>query len=1471
MKHLIQKKIVLFIAVLFAGASAEAQVARSSFLGPEGGLVNVVRGTMYGDTLWAGLQRYGDAGQNQHAGIYTSFNEGKSWQRTSVGFTSVVDIEAQPNDSRHVLAATEAGIFSSTDGGATWTASANLSSNFNCVAFAAVNPSVIFAGGSGIQKSTDGGATWSDLGFGYPVRALALDPNDPRIVVYAGTENAGVFKSTDGGATWISMKSNLTLPAALSIRSLTINPLIPANIVAGTDAGPYFILDFPGSWFSFPNGILDSIAQSVAIVVGDTINRSQNSLRYYVGTKGNDFSQRAKPVHGGLYISSTSTTWNPIFAKNVDVNSIFVAPKNPTKVFIGTSDGVYTLQNDGSAVSRIDAGIDDNRIASVAVSHQHFGLMYAAVFGGGVLKTTDGGKSWLAANNGIQNPYVRAVAVDPADDSTVYAASALGVFKSTDGGATWNELSVQWPHKFSPAQENLYFNLWISVSPVNSKNIVVSSEAADYFASTDKGISWNVMKTPLLSDSTVITNQITFDPKDGNTMYFTQKDVWKSTDFGAAWTDITGDLPFASTNSIGGHLTIDPNNSSRMYLPLYNSYVPIKAYQTQNGGVNWLPVNLDSIVDISIHKDSPATLFAATSSSVYRSADSGATWLKITPDSLAVTFLALTPNPSDNNIQYAGSTDGLFRVEYAIEPELQFTTTSLDFGTAMLGQAVPESLSFSNQGGIQLRVEFSGIKGSSDFFFQNDSISFVDPGQTKTYAVSYIPHSPGAAAAALQLVTNDPNFPFISVALSGAGVAKNPITRTILFDTTHGIASGTPDSVADGAIFNSVEVHFSQLISVLQKAGITVTLNGIDSTHYNMIVIAEPARSFSLDEIKSIQRYVLDGGSMVLLGNGKSSVSNDVVNGILSDFRWKTDLNAPTGLLLNSSSVVVDPVHEYLSDSSSPFFTAFVDTSHPYLKGVDTIVAFNSASIALSDSAFPFLKGAGSTYALNAGSGKDSSQPVLIAVSQLGKGKIILFGGAEMWGNGRTAGSDSSTGIFAKNNLQFALNVFSYADNYLVRMPQPTPDQEYRIISIPFDLNDFSIADVLKDLGAVNPLNWRLYGHWNDALGQYAEFPSPDFYSFKRGEGYWLITKGARTLTLGNATVTPAQGFFAIKLGPGYNLIGNPFPYTVSWQNSVRPASVEPYLWSFDGAQFILDSTLMDPFAGYFLKNLSSDSVTIYINPEQITVTRVSKTAHQSLTERQFGTGEWEVQLKAADGSAKDEQNYAGVLSSAKNEWDANDFSEPPPAPGNYVMLSFNEKKWKKYGGWYAGDFHAPNSDGQYWDFDVAAAKLQDHVSLSFLEYGNVPSSFGVYLVDMQTERVTEMFSPFAYGFSMEKGETDRSFRLLIGKKEFVKQNTNGVPLVPLAFSLEQNFPNPFNPTTTIHYTLGHSGHIVLEIYNVLGQRVRQLVEADQPIGTYSVLWDGKSDGGVSAASGVYFYRIRTQTFSDVKRMVLIK
>jgi hypothetical protein len=94
---------------------------------------------------------------------------------------------------------------------------------------------------------------------------------------------------------------------------------------------------------------------------------------------------------------------------------------------------------------------------------------------------------------------------------------------------------------------------------------------------------------------------------------------------------------------------------------------------------------------------------------------------------------------------------------------------------------------------------------------------------------------------------------------------------------------------------------------------------------------------------------------------------------------------------------------------------------------------------------------------------------------------------------------------------------------------------------------------------------------------------------------------------------------------------------------------------------------------------------------------------------------------------------------------------------------------------------------------------------------------------------------------------------------------------VPQEFSLSQNYPNPFNPQTSIRYALPQDAHVKLTIYNVLGQKVVALVDEHQPAGYKTIWWDGKDDKGEQVSSGVYFYRLEAGTFSEAKKMLLMK
>ena len=103
-------------------------------------------------------------------------------------------------------------------------------------------------------------------------------------------------------------------------------------------------------------------------------------------------------------------------------------------------------------------------------------------------------------------------------------------------------------------------------------------------------------------------------------------------------------------------------------------------------------------------------------------------------------------------------------------------------------------------------------------------------------------------------------------------------------------------------------------------------------------------------------------------------------------------------------------------------------------------------------------------------------------------------------------------------------------------------------------------------------------------------------------------------------------------------------------------------------------------------------------------------------------------------------------------------------------------------------------------------------------------------------------------------------------------QNT---PAIPTAFKLEQNHPNPFNPSTTISYNIEQSGYVNLKVYDVMGRLVRTLVDnqyvsAGYETG-YSVVWNGLDDHGQKASAGLYIYRLQSGAMSMTNKMILLK
>jgi len=98
-----------------------------------------------------------------------------------------------------------------------------------------------------------------------------------------------------------------------------------------------------------------------------------------------------------------------------------------------------------------------------------------------------------------------------------------------------------------------------------------------------------------------------------------------------------------------------------------------------------------------------------------------------------------------------------------------------------------------------------------------------------------------------------------------------------------------------------------------------------------------------------------------------------------------------------------------------------------------------------------------------------------------------------------------------------------------------------------------------------------------------------------------------------------------------------------------------------------------------------------------------------------------------------------------------------------------------------------------------------------------------------------------------------------------------GNDVIPVVTALKGNFPNPFNPTTSINFSIKEPAQVKIDVYNMLGQKVKTLVNGYVGTGNHSVVWNGVDDRNRNVASGIYFYRMQAGKYTSTKKMIMMK
>ncbi len=168
------------------------------------------------------------------------------------------------------------------------------------------------------------------------------------------------------------------------------------------------------------------------------------------------------------------------------------------------------------------------------------------------------------------------------------------------------------------------------------------------------------------------------------------------------------------------------------------------------------------------------------------------------------------------------------------------------------------------------------------------------------------------------------------------------------------------------------------------------------------------------------------------------------------------------------------------------------------------------------------------------------------------------------------------------------------------------------------------------------------------------------------------------------------------------------------------------------------------------------------------------------------------------------------------------------------------------------------------------AASLDQSPSVKGGPYseGTFPNrgQFGLMTVIDKTDTITVQWSGRNY---LDSEIVAYSFAYPVGVLTDINEEDR--PDLPQSYVLAQNYPNPFNPSTSIQFELPRRSIVTMSIYNILGQRVKVLVNESRSAGIHSVIWDGADQNGISLPSGVYFYRLVADDFVDTRKMVLVR
>ncbi len=526
----------------------------------------------------------------------------------------------------------------------------------------------------GVYRSDDSGATWVQKLFvsdSTGAADVAIDPTDPNVVYAAmwerirtpsyrraGGITSGIWKSTDAGDTWTRLAGGLPGPSPTVGRiGLAIARSQPATVYAiyaddpGYFAGVYKSTNAGTSWARVNDGALADL---------------YSSFGWYFGQIRVDPTNPNKVFALGVPLYRTTnggSTWSEVTGSmHVDNHALWIDPSNPQRVLEGNDGGFYKSTNGGSAWTpvanlpitqfyaiaidnlapqRLYGGTQDNGTLRTLtgnlndwqliyggdgfyclVDPNNSNVIYAEYQYGGLGKSTNGGGSFSGATNGInggdRRNWSTPVVMDPTNSQVMYYGT-YRVYRTTNGAANWSALSGDLTGGQGGGNLSFPTVTTIAVARSNPATIYAGTDDARVWVTTNTGGSWTNVSAGLPARW---VTRVAVDPNDRDVAYVTlsgyKEDDWlphvfRTTNRGTIWTDISGNLPDGPANA----LVIDPLDTNTLYVG-----TDFGVFWTRDLGARWdvlgtgLPVN--PIDDLVLHAGTRSLVAGTHGRSMFR-------------------------------------------------------------------------------------------------------------------------------------------------------------------------------------------------------------------------------------------------------------------------------------------------------------------------------------------------------------------------------------------------------------------------------------------------------------------------------------------------------------------------------------------------------------------------------------------------------------------------------------------------------------------------------------------------------------------------------------------------------------------------------------------------------------------------------------------------------------------------------------